>query len=74
MRWPLDHLFTSQEFRVKKLERTGHIKSDHFPVYSELTYEPQGASLQLPQEPTDSEIKSAKSQLKEQNLLNMGVN
>ena len=73
MRWPLDHLFTSQEFRVKRLERTDHIKSDHFPVYTELTYEPQGASLQLPQEPTDSEIESAKSQLKEQNLLTLSM-
>ncbi len=73
MRWPLDHLFTSQEFRVKKLECTEHINSDHFPVYTELTFEPEGASLQLPQEPTDSEIESAKSQLKEQNLLTLSM-
>jgi len=36
MRWPLDHVFVSKEFRLKKIERLPKIGSDHFPVYVEL--------------------------------------
>ncbi len=37
MRWPLDHVFVSREFQLKKLERLPYIGSDHFPIYIELT-------------------------------------
>ena len=36
MRWPLDHVFVTKEFRLKKLERLPKIGSDHFPIYVEL--------------------------------------
>lgn len=36
MRWPLDHVFVTEEFRLKKLERLPSIESDHFPIYVEL--------------------------------------
>ncbi|TXD81948.1 hypothetical protein ESY86_15915 [Subsaximicrobium wynnwilliamsii] len=36
MRWPLDHIFVTEEFRLKKLERLTKIGSDHFPIYVEL--------------------------------------
>ncbi len=36
MRWPLDHVFVTEEFRLKKLERLPKIGSDHFPIYVEL--------------------------------------
>lgn len=36
MRWPLDHVFVSEEFSLKKLERLPTIGSDHFPIYIEL--------------------------------------
>lgn len=36
MRWPLDHVFVSEEFQLKKLERLSKIGSDHFPIYVEL--------------------------------------
>lgn len=32
MRWPLDHVFVTKEFRLKKLERLSKIGSDHFPI------------------------------------------
>lgn len=35
-RWPLDHVFVSNHWRLKKIERLRHIGSDHFPVYIEL--------------------------------------
>lgn len=36
LRWPLDHVFTSKHFAVKKIARLPNIDSDHFPVYAEL--------------------------------------
>lgn len=36
MRWPLDHIFVTREFRVRHLERLSKIGSDHFPIFVEL--------------------------------------
>ncbi|RFP63960.1 hypothetical protein D0N36_16540 [Hymenobacter lapidiphilus] len=36
MRWPLDHLFVTQEFRLVRLERLPDIGSDHFPLLAEV--------------------------------------
>ncbi|SHG43248.1 Uncharacterized conserved protein YafD, endonuclease/exonuclease/phosphatase (EEP) superfamily [Salegentibacter echinorum] len=36
MRWPLDHVFVTKEFRLKQLKRLPKIGSDHFPVFVEL--------------------------------------
>lgn len=70
MRWPLDHLFVSEEFRVKVLKRTEHIQSDHFAMYTELTFEPETADEQLAEDPSDKNMRNAKDQMKTHNLLN----
>ncbi len=36
LRWPLDHIFCSEHFRVKNIKRLPSIDSDHFPMYIEL--------------------------------------
>lgn len=36
MRWPLDHVFVTEEFKLKKLELLPKIGSDHFPIFVEL--------------------------------------
>jgi endonuclease/exonuclease/phosphatase (EEP) superfamily protein YafD len=46
LRWPLDHIFFADEFRLVRLERQRHIGSDHFPMLAELSYEPEGAAEQ----------------------------
>jgi endonuclease/exonuclease/phosphatase (EEP) superfamily protein YafD len=46
IRWPLDHLFHSNHFRLVELRRCGDIGSDHFPVLVELSYEPEAAAEQ----------------------------
>jgi endonuclease/exonuclease/phosphatase (EEP) superfamily protein YafD len=38
-RYPLDHLFHSDHFKLVRLERLPYIGSDHFPVLVELQYE-----------------------------------
>lgn len=40
-RWSLDHAFFSSHFRLSKLERLPGVGSDHFPLYFELSYEPE---------------------------------
>jgi endonuclease/exonuclease/phosphatase (EEP) superfamily protein YafD len=46
VRWPLDHLFHSNHFRLVNLQRCADIGSDHFPVLVELSYEPEAPAEQ----------------------------
>jgi len=46
VRWPLDHLFHSNHFRLVELRRCKDIGSDHFPVLVELSYEPEAPAEQ----------------------------
>ncbi|WP_349304625.1 endonuclease/exonuclease/phosphatase family protein [Pseudoalteromonas sp. NEC-BIFX-2020_002] len=39
MRWPLDHLFHSTGFTVKRIKRLAKYGSDHFALLTELVYE-----------------------------------
>jgi endonuclease/exonuclease/phosphatase (EEP) superfamily protein YafD len=41
MRWPLDHLFHSSHFRLSKIRRLPRFGSDHFALFTELSYEPE---------------------------------
>jgi endonuclease/exonuclease/phosphatase (EEP) superfamily protein YafD len=41
MRWPLDHIFHSNHFKLVAIERAGKVDSDHFPMYIKLNYEPE---------------------------------
>lgn len=46
MRYPLDHVFHSNEFRLVTLQRLESIGSDHFPIYIELLLDPAAPSDQ----------------------------
>ena len=39
-RYPVDHLFVSDCFKLNKIERLPKFGSDHFPIYVEVAYEP----------------------------------
>ena len=54
MRWPLDHLFHSNEFSVKRIERLAKYGSDHFALLTELVYNPDSDN-QEQQEQIDKE-------------------
>ncbi len=41
-RWPLDHIFVSEEFSLKSIKRLEDIGSDHFPLLTELGIEKGG--------------------------------
>ena len=66
MRWPLDHIFVSEEFRVKQLNRGKNISSDHFPYYTELTFEPLKANQQKAIPASKEDIKLAKKQIEKE--------
>ena len=45
-RYPLDHVFHSDDFRLVAMGRLDNVGSDHFPVYVALSHEPQAAAEQ----------------------------
>lgn len=50
MRWPLDHLFHSDDFAVKRIERLQKYGSDHFALLTELVHNPRVNNHQQPNE------------------------
>ena len=60
MRWPLDHIFVSEEFRVIDAQRGAKINSDHFPIFTVLSLEQEGASIQKAPPPTADKLDTAK--------------
>ena len=66
MRWPLDHVFTSSDFRIENVHRGEFIGSDHFPFYARLTYEPKLANEQALPPPTKEQLKTAFKQIEEE--------
>ena len=49
MRFPLDHIFISPEFRLVEMTVLDHVGSDHFPVSVTLAHEPDAAATQHPE-------------------------
>lgn len=45
-RWPLDHVFHSNHFKLIALKRLPPFGSDHFPIYIELSYEREAEAQQ----------------------------
>ncbi|HEY0008358.1 MAG TPA: endonuclease/exonuclease/phosphatase family protein [Tepidisphaeraceae bacterium] len=48
-RFPLDHVFHSDEFRLVHLQRLDHVGSDHFPIMIELSCQPDQKSPHQPE-------------------------
>ncbi|MFT4536623.1 MAG: endonuclease/exonuclease/phosphatase (EEP) superfamily protein YafD [Saprospiraceae bacterium] len=63
MRWPLDHIFISEHFRLIEKKRGKAIDSDHFPIFAKLSFEPDGASMQKKAPPSQEQIKTAREQI-----------
>jgi endonuclease/exonuclease/phosphatase (EEP) superfamily protein YafD len=68
LRWSLDHIFVSSEFRLTDAGVGVDIESDHFPMYATLTFEPDLADEQRATEPTEEEWKLARDQMSEQGM------
>ena len=59
VRFPLDHFFHSNHFRLVDFRRLGYFGSDHFPVYISLSYEPEAEAVQPELHATPSEQEEA---------------
>ena len=46
LRWPLDHVFVSDTFVLRRLQRLPAFGSDHFPVYIALDHAPAARAVQ----------------------------
>ena len=65
IRFPLDHFFHSNHFRLVDLRRLAYFGSDHFPVYIELSYEPDAESQQEELHADASQKKEAEEKIDE---------
>ena len=50
LRWPLDHVFVSDDFLLHAIRRLPAFGSDHFPMLISFEYQPAAADLQEPPE------------------------
>jgi len=66
LRWPLDHVFVSPEFRVLEVGLGSHVGSDHFPFCTHLALEPRKALEQELPVPTEETVDDALEQLEEE--------
>lgn len=64
LRWPLDHVYVSPEFRLRTMKSGETIDSDHFPFYVELSHEPKKKKEQLLEPTTQEELNTANEQIK----------
>lgn len=58
-RFPLDHVFHSNELTLRALSRLGHVGSDHFPMSITLQLEPTAQSEQPEMEESRSDSEAA---------------
>ncbi len=65
LRWPLDHIFHSKHFTIKKLHVCKNIGSDHFPVFVELCRERTAEERQESLDPEDGDGEEARQTAEE---------
>lgn len=59
LRWPLDHVFFEESFRLLEIAVMDDIGSDHFPFYVALCHDPAGADVQEKPRPEPSDKEAA---------------
>lgn len=64
IRFPLDHFFHSNHFRLVDFRRLAYFGSDHFPVYIKLSYEPDAESQQEELQADESEREEAEEKIR----------
>ena len=65
MRFPLDHIFHSEHFRLLKIERKGYFGSDHFPIYASLVYQVRTPAEQEEPEMDKEDRQNAREKIQE---------
>lgn len=65
IRFPLDHVFHTNHFRLADIKRLPSIGSDHFPLYVELSYEQTAESSQEKPKADVDEVKESIEMIEE---------
>ncbi|MGB7393011.1 MAG: endonuclease/exonuclease/phosphatase family protein [Pricia sp.] len=63
LRWPLDHIFHSEDFTLMEINREKNIGSDHFPMYTKLNYTPKAEWQQESPDASKEEEKWAREKI-----------
>lgn len=63
LRYPLDHLFHSNHFKLKHIERLPYFGSDHFPILVQLVIESDAEEIQEEPESTPDEREEAEEKI-----------
>jgi endonuclease/exonuclease/phosphatase (EEP) superfamily protein YafD len=59
LRWPLDHVFLSDTFLLRRLQRLPYFGSDHFPMFIAVDHVPAaGAVQEAPQPDADDQAEA----------------
>ena len=64
-RWPLDHVFHSDDFSLIEISREADIGSDHFPMYTKLNYSPRTSEDQERLKANDKDRREADEKIEE---------
>jgi endonuclease/exonuclease/phosphatase (EEP) superfamily protein YafD len=64
IRFPLDHFFHSNHFRLVDFQRLPAFGSDHFPVYIKLSLEPDAILVQEELDPSTEEVIEAETKIR----------
>jgi len=67
LRWPLDHVFTTEHFTLKTLKRLPHFGSDHFPILVTLCFRPSRSDEHETPEADADEHQWARETIREAN-------
>lgn len=67
LRWPLDHVFHTDDFTLIDIGRGDDIGSDHFPMYATINYTPRAQWEQESQKAEESEKQWAEEKIESAN-------
>jgi endonuclease/exonuclease/phosphatase (EEP) superfamily protein YafD len=73
LRWPLDHVFHSNDFTLVDIAREKHVGSDHFPMYINLNFERKAEDIQEKPAPDEEEKEWAQEKIDEAEPREEGV-
>jgi endonuclease/exonuclease/phosphatase (EEP) superfamily protein YafD len=65
LRYPLDHIFHTNHFRLIEMRRLEAIGSDHFPIYAALSYEPENIESQPRPSMDGEDVRDAEENVRE---------
>ncbi len=65
IRYPLDHFFHSNDFRLVSFRRLPFFGSDHFPVFIHLSHEPDAAPAQPEPQPDGADVQESREKIAE---------